>query len=120
MTDPKDLLAAERTLLSWIRTGIALMGFGFVVSRFGLFLRELGRVAGHPVTQRFDSALIGTLVVAAGVAVNLWASVRHRGIARRMREGQVEISQAGPIVVGLASGVGGVLLIGAMLRALMP
>jgi len=31
----------ERTFLAWLRTGIALMGFGFVVARFGLFLREI-------------------------------------------------------------------------------
>lgn len=35
-----DYLAAERTLLAWIRTGLALMGFGFVLARFGLFLRN--------------------------------------------------------------------------------
>jgi hypothetical protein len=35
---PSDYLAAERTFLAWIRTGLALMGFGFVVARFGLFL----------------------------------------------------------------------------------
>ncbi|HLX94690.1 MAG TPA: DUF202 domain-containing protein, partial [Verrucomicrobiae bacterium] len=34
-------MAAERTFLAWIRTGIALMGFGFVIARFGLFLQEL-------------------------------------------------------------------------------
>jgi len=36
-----DYLAAERTLLAWIRTGLALMGFGFVLARFGLFLQQI-------------------------------------------------------------------------------
>jgi len=36
-----DYLATERTFLARIRTGLALMGFGFVVARFGLFLEAL-------------------------------------------------------------------------------
>jgi len=36
-----DYLAAERTFLAWVRTALTLMAFGFVVARFGLFLREL-------------------------------------------------------------------------------
>ena len=39
--DPRVYFAAERTLLAWVRTGLAMMGFGFVVARFGLFLREI-------------------------------------------------------------------------------
>lgn len=31
--------ANERTMLAWIRTGIALMAFGFAIARFGVFLR---------------------------------------------------------------------------------
>ena len=42
--DPRVRFAIERTLLAWIRTGLALMGFGFVVARFGLFLREIEAV----------------------------------------------------------------------------
>jgi uncharacterized membrane protein YidH (DUF202 family) len=37
--DPRMYLAAERTFLAWIRTGLALMGLGFIAARFGLFLR---------------------------------------------------------------------------------
>ncbi len=32
--DPRVVFAAERTLLVWIRTGLSLIGFGFVVARF--------------------------------------------------------------------------------------
>ena len=119
MADPKDLMAAERTLLAWIRTGIALMGFGFVVARFGLFLRELARVGDHGATQRFDSTLIGTVVVAAGVMVNVWASLRHRTLVRQLREGVAEIHSVGPVAIGVATGIGGIVLIGVLLGAVL-
>ena len=47
--DPRIYLAAERTFLAWIRTGLGLMGVGFAVARFGLFLREMSATAA-PVT----------------------------------------------------------------------
>src|SRR5206468_6479757 len=36
-----ELLANERTFLAWVRTSIAVMGLGFVVARFGLWIQEL-------------------------------------------------------------------------------
>ncbi|MBB5439184.1 uncharacterized membrane protein YidH (DUF202 family) [Pedobacter sp. AK017] len=42
-----DHLANERTFLAWIRTSIGIMGFGFVVVKFSLFVRQIGIALGH-------------------------------------------------------------------------
>ena len=34
----RDHAANERTFLAWVRTAIAIMAFGFIVEKFGLFL----------------------------------------------------------------------------------
>ena len=47
-SDPRVFFAAERTFLAWIRTGLALMSFGFVVSRFELFLRGIAGAQRNP------------------------------------------------------------------------
>ena len=47
--DPRVYFAAERTFLAWIRTGLGLMGVGFAVSRFGLFLREFSATHHTPI-----------------------------------------------------------------------
>ena len=86
-----DYLAAERTLLAWIRTGLALMGFGFVVARFGLFLRELQiaqhapAVGSHGLSEWFGTALIG-----ASIVVNLLSAWHHVQLVRTIGAGQKE------------------------------
>jgi putative membrane protein len=72
--DPRVYFAAERTVLAWLRTGIAVMAFGFVVARFGLFLRLLlaqgAPEAGHRVSPYLGAALVGLGVLAtAGGAI---------------------------------------------------
>ena len=79
MNDPRVFFAAERTLLAWVRTGIAVMALGFVVERFGLFVSLVTQQAGQPATRLHStgSSVIGTLLVVAGVAVIVFASVQH-------------------------------------------
>jgi putative membrane protein len=77
--DSRIYMAAERTFLAWIRTGIALMGFGFVVARFGLFLRELSLTGTtqHTASTGFSLPL-GIGLIGFGVVVNLVSVIRHR------------------------------------------
>ena len=87
--DPRVHFAAERTLLAWIRTGLAMMGFGFVVARFGLFLREMAAAQESPPLHRVGQSLwIGTTLVALGVVVNVFAAVRHWQTVRRLEQNQ--------------------------------
>jgi uncharacterized protein (DUF302 family)/uncharacterized membrane protein YidH (DUF202 family) len=83
-----DYLAAERTLLAWIRTGLALMGFGFVVARFGLFLQELQVVQHTQSAQSFGFSLwFGTALIAVGVIMNVFAGWRHAKLVRELDRG---------------------------------
>ena len=84
--DPRVRLAMERTLLAWVRTGLALMGFGFVVARFGLFLREMEAVReAVPVRHSTGASLwIGTALILLGVIVNLVVSLDHLRLMRRL------------------------------------
>lgn len=87
--DPRVHFAAERTLLAWIRTGLAMMGFGFVVARFGLFLREMASVQGAAPPHRVGLSLwIGITLVLLGVIANLFAAVRHWRTVQRLERNE--------------------------------
>jgi inner membrane protein YidH len=98
-----DYLAAERTLLAWIRTGIAMMGFGFVVARFGLFLEQLQIVRGAPSPQHFGLSLwFGTALLALGVAVNIIAGTHHLRLVRGLERGESPRSHPATLAVATA------------------
>lgn len=82
MSDPRVFFAAERTLLAWVRTGLTIMGFGFVVARFGLFLELIvyqraptPAVVASPVHL---SNLIGIGLVLLGAASMVISAIQHR------------------------------------------
>jgi putative membrane protein len=82
--DPRVYFAAERTLLAWVRTGTAVIGLGFVVARFGVFLR-LVEAPGHGTQPHAFSAVVGTVIVLVGALCTALAGVQFalffRGLA---------------------------------------
>jgi putative membrane protein len=101
--DLRDYLAEERTFLAWIRTGLTLMGFGFVVARFGLFLEVMQITRGASVPQHHGlSRWAGAAFMATGVAINLLSIRRHLRLVSHLNRGEVVAGRASYLAVTLA------------------
>jgi putative membrane protein len=88
--DPRVYFAAERTLLAWIRTGLALLGGGFAMSRFGLYLRQLAVLENQAnLTSRTHGAFVwgGAALIAVGIIVNLFAVSSYLRVIRALNAG---------------------------------
>ena len=88
-------LQIETTLLVWVRTSLALMGFGFVVARFGLFLREIAQVGdirlkAHPRLAGM-STFTGTALIVLGVVVLLLSIYGHQSLVARVQRGDLSL-----------------------------
>jgi putative membrane protein len=96
--NPEDFklrLQLETTLLVWVRTSLALMAFGFVLCRFGLFLRELAEMSAVSIGQhqRLPQAngVTGTVMILLGVVVLLVAVIGHQRAVRRLARGDLTL-----------------------------
>ena len=96
--DPRVFFAAERTLLAWVRTGLTIMAFGFVVARFGLFLRLLATQQGQGMPEaelhnRLSNG-VGIALVLIGVACMVLGAVQHRSYVATLPPADIPRSHA--------------------------
>jgi putative membrane protein len=90
-----DHAANERTYLAWVRTGIAITAFGFVIEKFNLFIMTLA-AASTDQTHRMQLAALsgrvgrydGLALIAGGVVLVVLATVRFIRITRFLDDGQ--------------------------------
>ncbi len=98
MGDPRVFFAAERTLLAWVRTGLTIMAFGFVVARFGLFLRLVATQQGQglPAAELHShvSNAIGIALVLIGVGCMVVGALQHRSYVATLPAADIPRSHA--------------------------
>jgi putative membrane protein len=97
-----DHAANERTYLAWVRTGVAVVAFGFVVEKFNLFLLAMaGTAMGNEATQLLVSRLShgmsryeGLLFIVSGVALLALASLRFIRTTRLLDDSGVHAASS--------------------------
>ena len=85
-------MANERTFLAWIRTGIGIMAFGFVVEKFALFTKQMSFILGKSaqevtlIPSHGYSAMLGILLVGLGALMGALAFIRFKKVEKQIDE----------------------------------
>jgi len=82
VASPSDHLANERTFLAWVRTGIALIGFGLVIAKFAIFISLI-----NPSKQPTGSVRLGELLVLMGAVVIVYGLYDYLTVERMLKSG---------------------------------
>lgn len=112
--NPSDHLANERTFLAWIRTSIAIMGFGFVVVKFALFIKQISLVLNNKHTVlpgKGYSSDIGILLVGIGVLTAFYSYLRYRITEKQLINKAYKPSLLPSLLLTLAILIIGILLV---------
>jgi putative membrane protein len=92
-----DHAANERTFLAWVRTGIAVIAFGFVIERFNLFLLTIANIAVGDELHRWQLTQFsgrigrydGLALILGGVALVVLATMRFVRTTRLLEDAQM-------------------------------
>ena len=105
----RDHMANERTFLAWVRTGAAIVVFGFAIGRFSIAIRQLAALQNHGVRTAGLSVWLGSGTIVAGLLLVIAGLLRYRKNRARLDSGVFEPAGFGldlltalTIIIGLA------------------
>lgn len=108
----REHMANERTFLAWIRTSIALMGFGFVIVKFTLFLKQLSLLLEtRDVPSHGYSSIIGVVMVAIGVMIAVFAFLQYKKNEKWIKSNYYASSSMLSLIMTFILIIGGIFLI---------
>jgi putative membrane protein len=85
-----EQLSNERTFLSWVRTGIGIMVFGFVIVKFSLFVNQLPASFFHEadIPKNGFTIIIGIALVFTGALTILLAYWKYKQTYKLLQKGE--------------------------------
>ena len=108
----REHLANERTFLAWIRTSIALMGFGFVIVKFALFLKQLTLLLEtEGIPFKGYSSIIGVVMVAIGVIIAFLAFLQYKRNEKWIKNNYFVSSSMLSLLITCILIIGGIVLV---------
>jgi len=108
----RDHLANERTFLAWVRTGAAIVVFGFAIGRFSIAMRQLTALQGHPMHTGGISVWMGSSAIVGGIVLVVAALMRYRRTRAQLDAGTFEPAGAVLDIVTVLTALFGLALVG--------
>lgn len=85
-----ELLASERTFLAWVRTSVAVIGFGFALIKFDVWIRQSAAPSANAIPKTGLTVPIGGLMVLTGGLLAAFGAWHYRVTNRQIERGEVK------------------------------
>jgi putative membrane protein len=87
--NPQVFFAAERTLLAWQRSSISFIALGFVIEKFGIFIKYLKIANDISVDSLQASAFIGIFFIGIGSLICLLSAIQYQSFTRTLSKNEL-------------------------------
>ena len=110
-----EYLANERTFLAWIRTSIAIISLGFVIAKFGVWLRELATRLAPQIPIHSAGMSMPVAMMAVGGTFTVLAAWHYHLVNRAIERGEVRPNRGLIVTVTVAVALLAVMMIAYLL-----